>query len=186
MITFRRLGYASLFLLVGLLSLEVSPVLAHHSATPYKWSTIPVDVDISSSSFPSSWITPLSRSLSTWNYAGSRFRFRSANTGHTLYRTSWGQGAIAQTTTLKNSANVIYDADTAFNTSYSWCDGAYSGCYDIQNAMTHELGHWLYLYDLYGSSDTENTMYYKIVSAEIKKRSLEWDDIYSIKNMYPN
>ena len=183
MITYRRLVYAAAFLLVGFSSAEGSLVFAHHSATPYKWSTIPVDVDISSPSFQSYWISPLSRSMTTWNNAGSRFRFRSANTGHTLYRSNWGQGAIAQTTTLKNG-NAIYDADTAFNSYYPWCDGVYTGCYDIQNAMTHELGHWLYLYDLYGSGDTENTMYYKIYPAEVKKRSLEWDDSTSIRNMY--
>ena len=183
MITFRRFVYAATFILVALLSVSASPVLAHHSATPYKWSTIPVDVDVSSAPFPSSWITPLSRAMSAWNNAGSRFRFRSWNTGHNVYVSNWGQGAVARTSVTKPGGYTIIDADTAMNAYYSWCDGAYVGCYDLQSVMTHELGHWIMLYDMFDNSSY--AMYYKMFTNHTSFRSLESDDITSIRNMYP-
>ena len=182
MITFRRFAYAVAFLLVMVLSVSASPVFAHHSVSSYKWIERPVDVGVHSS-LPSNWITILGRSMSTWNNAGSRFRFRSWNNGHMVSRSSWGQGGVAQTTITKGDY-IILDTDTTFNSYYAWCDGAVSGCYDLQSVMTHELGHWLMLYDLYEAGDYAYTMYYKAISNNTRWRSLEWDDISSIRNMY--
>src|SRR5688572_25036492 len=99
--------------------------------------------------------------MSAWNNAGSRFRFRLWNTGHTVYLSNWGQGSVARTTISRPGGNTIIDADTSFNAYFNWCDGAYVGCYDLQSVMTHELGHWIALWDMYEEGDRAYTMYYK-------------------------
>ncbi|MEY4723796.1 MAG: hypothetical protein RLZZ324_1309, partial [Candidatus Parcubacteria bacterium] len=80
----------------------------------------------------------------------------------------------------------ITDADTVFNTSYSWSTtGSPSSAYDVQNVATHELGHWLTLLDLYGGGDIAKTMYYSSGPGEQNKRSLETDDLNGINAIYP-
>lgn len=49
----------------------------------------------------------------------------------------------------------------------------------------HKFGHWLTLWDLYDSTDSEKTMYQWTASNEIKKRTLHSDDIAGIKHIYP-
>lgn len=64
--------------------------------------------------------------------------------------------------------------------------------YDVQNVITHEFGHWLYLDDLsswYGPSwcdiwTWESTMCGIIYTDETTKRSLEGDDKEGIKAIY--
>lgn len=70
---------------------------------------------------------------------------------------------------------------------YTWstASGGESGKYDVQSVATHEFGHWLTLYDLYDSTDSEKTMYEWTASNEIKKRTLDSDDIAGINYIYP-
>jgi hypothetical protein len=175
---------AMLLTLLGATFLVVPQSRANHSTSSFKWNTVPIDVDISDGSFPSSWISPLSASMTTWNNAGSRFRLRSGNTGHKLTRKYWYGGAVAET--LVTPANgVIVDADTAFNTYYQWSIGGSSSSRDIQNVITHEFGHWVFLFDLTGYWDKDLTMYQAIPNGETKKRTLEWDDVSGVRTMYP-
>jgi hypothetical protein len=82
------------------------------------------------------------------------------------------------------SGNALIDADTYFNTYYPWSTSGQSGYYDVQNVLTHELGHWLVLNDLYSSQDSEKTMYGYTSTGETKKRSLDADDINGINAIY--
>lgn len=182
------LRYLSVLFSVMAAAATLSPiptVLANHSATPSKWPVPYVDVDISDPSFPSSWISPLSSSMTTWNNAGSRFRFRSGNTGHKVYRAYFGPGHVARTYVTQTGGTTLQDTDMALNTYYLWSTSGSSCCRDVQNVITHEFGHWLFLYDLYAGSDAELTMYAAIPNGETKKRSLHQDDINSIRAMYP-
>lgn len=83
------------------------------------------------------------------------------------------------------SGGVILDCDITFNTYYSWSTSGGSTSFDVQSVVTHELGHWLKLNDLYGGSDTEKTMYGYISLGETKKRSLDTDDLNGINTIYP-
>lgn len=75
--------------------------------------------------------------------------------------------------------NEIFEFDIIFNGyDFDWdtsADGT-EGCFDVQNIATHELGHSLSLADLYTSNESNFTMYGYTEPAEIKKRTLEYDD----------
>ncbi|MBW2980894.1 matrixin family metalloprotease [Candidatus Woesearchaeota archaeon] len=55
---------------------------------------------------------------------------------------------------------------------------------DVQNIMTHELGHAYGLGDLYESACAEVTMYGYSTEGELKKRTLEPDDVVGIQELY--
>lgn len=103
-------------------------------------------------------------------------------------------GSIAVTTTTFNSrTGEILDADIEFNDiSYHFtaCTPPQAGCivkYDIQNTLTHELGHVLGLdhppSSQVGASDA--TMYYSAPEGETKKRDLAADDEDGLCFLYP-
>jgi len=133
-----------------------------------------------------------------WNSAGADFQFEYggatdttsvgfdsensviwANEGETDWRaltsTWWGW-----------DLNIMLENDVEFNDYYSWSTaaGCPAGRYDVQGIATHELGHALGLLDLYGTADSEKTMYGISSTGETKKRTLEPDDIDGIKYIY--
>jgi hypothetical protein len=55
---------------------------------------------------------------------------------------------------------------------------------DVENIMTHELGHAYGLGDLYESTCAEVTMYGYSTEGEVKKRTLEPSDIAGIQELY--
>jgi hypothetical protein len=59
-----------------------------------------------------------------------------------------------------------------------------SGYYDVQNVITHEVGHVVGLCDIYDSWATEITMYGSASTGEIKKRTLETHDTVSANHLY--
>ncbi len=96
---------------------------------------------------------------------------------------AWFASWLALTTT-SYTGNTIYDTKIVFNNRYSWdVNGAYNK-YDAWSVMTHELGHWLLLKDLYGSSDREKTMYGYTDVGEVRQRSLDIDDVNGIRAIY--
>ncbi|MFI5405939.1 MAG: matrixin family metalloprotease, partial [Nitrososphaerales archaeon] len=81
----------------------------------------------------------------------------------------------------------VYESDIHFNGyNHSWTTSGQTGSYDVQNISTHELGHALYLQDLYGNADGEKTMYGYAYLNETNKRSLETDDISGAVYLYPD
>jgi len=87
------------------------------------------------------------------------------------------------------------EIDTIFNKKFSWywsdpdqwpvgqiC--AYSGVYDVQNILTHELGHTFGLDDEYANDYANNTMYGYGSKGETKKNTLTYGDIVGIDNIY--
>lgn len=156
-----------------------------YSYAGFKWNGYPVSVDVSDASFPSSWISALAGGMSTWNGASSPFYFNVGNSGHKVKCSNNGNNGVPAATSISYSGGIISDCDITFNTYYSWSTSGGSTAYDVQSVVTHELGHWLTLYDLYGSSDTEKTMYGYVSLGETKKRSLDTDDINGINAIYP-
>lgn len=100
-----------------------------------------------------------------------------------------GRHSFALTSvTYKSSNGRIIDADIELNTAestYTYFEESRVGetdKVDLGNALTHEVGHFL---GLDHSSEREATMYSSARSGEIKKRSLERDDIRGLCAIYP-
>ena len=56
--------------------------------------------------------------------------------------------------------------------------------YDVEDILTHEVGHWLMLNDLYNSSDQQLTMYGYGSLGELFKDSLGYGDVLGVKKIY--
>ncbi len=78
----------------------------------------------------------------------------------------------------------IKDVDIVLNTFYHWATDGAPDKMDIQNAMTHEVGHLCGLDDLYAKEDSEETMYGYMDYGETKKRTLEPDDKAGLEAIY--
>ena len=55
---------------------------------------------------------------------------------------------------------------------------------DVQNIITHEIGHSAGMNDLYSTSCLQETMYGYSTEGEIKKRDLNSGDITGIRKLY--
>jgi len=99
--------------------------------------------------------------------------------------------ALAVTYTWYNSStHVAVETDTVFNLKFAWnwsdfsSGCAWSGVYDVQNILTHELGHWMGLNDTYTVAFSNNTMYGYGSTMEIKKDTLTAGDIAGVQALY--
>lgn len=109
---------------------------------------------------------------------------------------TWGKTsiqALAVTYTwYYPSTGLVAEVDTIMNNRYAWSWTPYNpqnlcadkNSYDVQNILTHELGHWLGLDDEYSPSYVDNTMYGYGSKAEIKKDTLTTGDIAGISSIY--
>ncbi|MBN2360345.1 MAG: matrixin family metalloprotease [Deltaproteobacteria bacterium] len=104
------------------------------------------------------------------------------------------RGSIAVTTTTFNSrTGELLDADIEFNGvwyQFTTCTPPAPGCtvaYDVQNTMTHEIGHFFGLdHPLPTEPDaTEATMYSSAPRGETSKRDLAANDIEGLCFIYP-
>jgi MYXO-CTERM domain-containing protein len=153
----------------------------------------------------------IDRAIGAWNTAGegcSDFRFEDGGYPSGLETNGYGAerdgenrivwhedewpedlhgGTLAVTTTLyRVSTGQILDADIDVNgVDYFWTDTTDPGAVDtdVQNALTHELGHVLGLAHV---SDPDATMYAESAPGDLEKRSLAQDDIDGLCFVYPD
>jgi hypothetical protein len=69
--------------------------------------------------------------------------------------------------------------------NFDWSIGGSETTMDVQNIVTHELGHAVGLDDMYQSGCSEVTMYGYSTEGETKKCTLEPDDIAGLRTLYP-
>jgi len=111
----------------------------------------------------------------------------------------WGSvpsGAIAVTYTWYNSVTrQAVEVDTVMGARLPWaytdpeginpdakCGDLYA--YDVQDILTHEVGHWMGLSDLYNSGDQDLTMYGYGEKGELKKDTLGNGDLLGTDALY--
>lgn len=100
--------------------------------------------------------------------------------------TPLGSSTIAATFTFftNQSGNLFFDeADIAFNTSLAFSTSGEEGRYDIQSVLTHEIGHFL---GLDHSALLSSVMVPFGVPAQLDQRTLSYDDIAGVTEIYPN
>ena len=159
-----------------------------YSYSGYKWGGNYV-VPKLDSSIPSSWSSAIKAGSTAWNNAGAAFTFKwgmATTTDNRIYCINAGATYLGRSIP-NHTGNYNTRYVTYFNTYYPWstASSGESGKYDVQSVAAHEFGHWLTLYDLYDSGDSEKTMYEWTSSNEIKKRTLTSDDIAGINHIYP-
>lgn len=88
------------------------------------------------------------------------------------------------------STGNLAEVDTVMNSRYKWSLSNQDACadnktYDAKNIMTHELGHWMGLNDMYDASlFNDATMYGYGSLGEVKKNTLTTGDKMGIFNIY--
>ena len=135
----------------------------------------------------------------TWtDDQGSKVNWRYDGTTNLCYNPFDGFNVVCWTTDLPSEtlartecryntgSRFIYECDMRFNDNLLWSDSGAPNAYDVQNVATHEAGHFLNLYDLYGAADFQETMYGYGALGETSKRTLEWGDIAGVRYIYPN
>lgn len=82
------------------------------------------------------------------------------------------------------SGSTIVEQDIVFNDQLAWSSTGEPNKYDIQSVTTHEAGHMLCLFDLYGDVDAHKTMYGFGGPGETHMRTLEPEDIAGATYIY--
>lgn len=105
-------------------------------------------------------------------------------------RTS-GSALAINYTWYDQSTGIATENDTIFNSNFPWAwsqsaNCAYSGFYDAQDILTHELGHRMGLDDELDSSFSNNTMYGYGSKDEVKKNTLTIGDTIAVNSIYHN
>ena len=146
-----------------------------------------------------SWLGPIQAASGTWNSVGSKLSFQYAGTTTTpagfrdglnvieAIRSYGATGWPAQATVWYRTTSTggdILECDIALNLYYRWATNGTSTALDIQSLVTHELGHWLMLRDLYRTQEAEMTMYGLVANGETKKRTLEEPDKRGMLDIY--
>jgi Matrixin. len=100
---------------------------------------------------------------------------------------NYDKSAIAMTTTtFSKVSGQIFDADIELNgVDYIFATSGASNAMDIQNTLTHELGHCIGLADLIDTADSTETMFFNADYGDINKRTLSPDDINGLCTIYP-
>jgi hypothetical protein len=153
------------------------------------WSVNNVSYVIDSS-IPDSWFTSINAAANTWtDVLPSRFIFSYGYFSNNVvkYEVPLDDTILAGTAAIPDSSGSYEMAYTKINPLKSWDTSTppTGMSFSVQNVMTHEFGHWLYLSDMYDENCSEATMDYSVATGEISKSDLTTYDIDGINYQYP-
>ena len=100
-------------------------------------------------------------------------------------------GAAAATISVSGGKTKrIVEFDIAVNPAWGWqtdvtCPAHNCGAFDLQNAVTHEIGHALDLYHPAADAAAELTMYGVTRANETNKRDLGAGEVLALRRIYP-
>lgn len=100
-----------------------------------------------------------------------------------FFNADWPEGndALAITTTWTDAKGAIVQYDIHINATVAWSTTGEADAFDLQAAITHEVGHVLGL----GHSTVEDaTMYAKHEAADVHRRVLHADDEEAARYLY--
>ncbi len=156
------------------------------------WPDYYANYTIDSTTIPATdWVNSINSAANTWtNVTPSHFVFNNlAGTNNVISEGSLADpDQLALTSVYATSTTPITKVITVFSDTKPFDTGnpPTSGNYSVENVMTHEFGHWLYLVDNYDEPNCgEVTMYGYISTGETKKTSLESADENAINWQYP-
>jgi hypothetical protein len=165
-----------------------------------QWSTSSVKYWVNTTGGPSGSYSAIISAMDTWtNVNTSIFTFSYEGTSSIPNQKSDGKNVVGFTSFTSSGiplslgmsyiwyypSGEIIETDIFLNTDYPLATDMSLNSFDVQNMVTHELGHSLCLEDLYSVSDSEKTMYGLMSKGETKKRTLDQDDINGITYLYP-
>jgi hypothetical protein len=189
----RRLEYSR-----GLASSYMDRVAAAAQVGCYgtdgaKWATDSGTYKVGTT-IPAEWAASVEASASTWSNAGAAFRLVNDNSSVNevsykdlvaAYGSSYLDTFAVTTTWSSNSTGLITKATTEFGTKWLWATSGVANRVDVQNILTHELGHWMRLLDIYSPPTcSEVTMWNSASYGETKKRTLEQADLDGLFALY--
>lgn len=94
-------------------------------------------------------------------------------------------GTIAVTTTwFSRSSGFAVESDARYNTRFAWSTDGSSGAMDVQNIVTHEVGHTFGLDHPKGKEIGCLSMYAYGSTGETQKRTLGTGDVRGIRALY--
>ncbi len=183
-----------LLILAGIVTAHAYAILSAGGFTPY-----PTQV-VCHQGFASSVKSAVSNACSAWNNAGvgtlvtrsssthsNQSDFPLKNNANQITTISYGQTLDVMCSKLTQVKVIGFkryntEVDININTSYPWATNGDSKAYDVQNGITHELGHLLGLDE--ERNKTGSTMYFQLRLGETLKRTLDSDDIEGLKLIY--
>ncbi len=172
-------------------------VITSSQGAEIKWALGAASFAINPAGGPVASVEAIEQALQVWSVSGGFIQF--TYTGPTTRGVSaddlanvccfsalGSNGILARNSFLYLSqSGHLLDSDIVFNTSYPWSATREPDAFDVGNIATHELGHSLALNDLYDATDSEKTMYGYGTAEEIKKKTLDPDDIAGLVHLYP-
>jgi hypothetical protein len=152
------------------------------------WPDYTVYFSIDRNTIPVSlgWDSTLQQAAQTWtSVTPSHFEFIFQEGGGNLIKYEEPNDNTKLAGTAASPSSGPYSiAYTKINPLFQWDTNIppASGSHSLLAVMTHEFGHWLFLYDIYHPNCSDATMYYSVNS---DSASLSLFDINAINYQYP-
>jgi hypothetical protein len=166
-------------------------------ADEISWATMPIQWELDTEDAPAhldatAQHETIAAAFDVWaEVAGSEVQFEdvtfdpSANENTVYWEKNWtaDPDMLALTSTMSTADGTIVGFKIALNATHpKWSIDDADGM-DLQNALTHEVGHVLGLD--HTEDRSEATMYASAKAGEHTKRDLHWDDKEGIRYLYP-